>query len=234
MATATAPHALVWLIGDATRRSAALNYRSMTRVTVARLARSRRPGRSRPRDTRAAAGRQSRRLVLRGNGSQQAAGGLRIVEQLHELRRRRRSRRGSPAPKCSALVRPPPGHVARHERQRTRQQRHRRRLDRQRAAAGHGHLRRMADQAEAGDVGARVHRAGRQRAQRLAGGAVQRHHRLHRRLDGRPPAPARTSTPWRSRRCRSPWSGSARRPAGRRRSPRPAPGGPRRSRRSRT
>ena len=53
-------------------------------------------------------------------------------------------------------------------------------LDLESDAAADRHLARMADQAEAGDVGAAVHV---EAQHRLAGAAIQRQHRLDRRLD---------------------------------------------------
>ncbi len=64
----------------------------------------------------------------------------------------------APAPKCCAFVRPPTWHVPQDQRPDARQQRNRRRFECSSVhAARDRHLRGMADQAEAGHIGARVH-----------------------------------------------------------------------------
>ena len=82
----------------------------------------------------------------------------------------------APGPKCSAFVRPPPGTLPWTRARTPAQERNRRRLDLERALAGRSDLRRVADQAKTGNVGARVHGIGRQRLQRFARRAVQRRH----------------------------------------------------------
>ena len=73
----------------------------------------------------------------------------------------------------------PAGHVVLDQRSNTGQQRNRRRLELEGAVAGRGHLRRVADEAETGHVGARVHGVGGQTLQRFGSHTVQCGHRAH-------------------------------------------------------
>ena len=74
--------------------------------------------------------------------------------------RERRARSTRRLAKCSRLVRPPPGMLPAHSARAPVSSGTALDVDRQRAAARDSHLRRMPDQAEAGDVGARVHGPG--------------------------------------------------------------------------
>ena len=94
---------------------------------------------------------------------QETAGGLRVVEELHTPRIQP-GRELDPAAEMLLVGAAAARGVPLDQIQRALEQRHARGLDRDDAAAGPRHLRRVADQSEAGDVGAGVHGAGRQRA----------------------------------------------------------------------
>ena len=146
--------------------------------------RRRRPPRTRPRTA-------SR--CRAATADEQPARGLRVVEAGREIgvdprpRRRRRRRRSA-----RALVRPPPGTLPRTRSSAPVSSGTAAASIASVHAAGRRHLGRVADQAEPGDVGAGVHRAVRQRAQRLAAARFSVGIDAHRGVDRGRRARART------------------------------------------